>query len=158
MTGLNLRPAVRGLMINPSDQILLVRLEFTDWTGWVLPGGGREPGEDDAKALRRELREETGLTQLFMGPPLWTRRMIGPFGHGRFDGQEETVYLVPCHHFEIAPTMGLDELAEEGLVDHRWWSVAELEATEEIVRPEPLPRLVKEILEFGAPATPHLLD
>ena len=52
----------------------------------------------------------------------------------------------------------LDVLADEGLVEHRWWSVDELDATDEILRPEPLPRLLREVLEFGAPARPHRFD
>lgn len=155
---MNYRPAVRGLMINPDDRVLLVRLEFPNWTGWVLPGGGKEPGEDDATALRRELTEETGLPQLFMGPPVWIRRMFVPEMSGPYNGQEETAYLVPCHRFEIAPTMGLDELAAEGLVEHRWWSVDELDTTGDHLGPPALPRLVREILEYGAPPQPHLLE
>lgn len=134
--------------------MLLVRLEFSDWTGWVLPGGGKEPGEDDAAALRRELTEETGIPQVFIGPPLWVRRMTGP-NFTTYDGQEETVYLVPCHEFEIAPTMTPEELRDEGLVEHRWWTLAELEATTEIVRPTELATVVRQVLEFGAPAEPH---
>ena len=34
-------------------------------SGWVLPGGKLEPGENPATAQRRELREETGLETLF---------------------------------------------------------------------------------------------
>ena len=29
---------------------------------WMLPGGGREPGESDAEAVAREVREELGVT------------------------------------------------------------------------------------------------
>ena len=28
---------------------------------WLVPGGGREPGESEEQAVRREMREETGL-------------------------------------------------------------------------------------------------
>lgn len=145
-------------MIDPRDRVLLVRLQFTQWTGWVLPGGGKEPGEDDRTALHRELAEETGLPQVFMGPPLWVRRMVDPGMSEHYDGQEETVYLVPCHHFEIAPTMPWEQLRSEGLVEHRWWSVTELEASAEVIRPEGLARLVAEILEHGAPDPPHLFE
>lgn len=37
---------------------------------WLLPGGGREPGEHEADCLRRELREETHL-EIEVGPLLF---------------------------------------------------------------------------------------
>jgi 8-oxo-dGTP pyrophosphatase MutT (NUDIX family) len=159
VTQLDLRQAVRGLMIDPSDRVLLVRVEFQDWAGWLLPGGGKEGEEDDRAALHRELVEETGVPDVFMGPALWVRRILWPKDRGsRWDGQLETVYLVPCHAFEIAPKMTVAELAAEGLVGHRWWSHEELATTDEVVLPTALPDLVKDVLEFGAPATPHRLE
>ena len=43
---------------------------------WEFPGGKREPGEDDAAALARELREELGV-DLRVGERVWTTR-AGP--------------------------------------------------------------------------------
>ena len=40
---------------------------------WEFPGGKREPGEGDAEALHRELREELGI-ELVIGPQAWTER------------------------------------------------------------------------------------
>ncbi|VVB79544.1 RNA pyrophosphohydrolase [uncultured archaeon] len=34
------------------------------WTGWEFPKGGIEKGEDTEKAVKRELKEETGLTPI----------------------------------------------------------------------------------------------
>ncbi len=141
---------------------MLVRLEYPEWTGWVLPGGGKDEGEDDATALKRELVEETGLPEVFLGPPLWSRRWYRDRSEGskkrRWDGQEETVYLIPCHPFEIAPTMTVAELLREGLVEHRWWTAEELAVTNDVLLPAALPELVREILEFGAPTEPHRIE
>ena len=145
-------------MVNPEDRVLLVRLQFSDRSRWVLPGGGKEGEEDDATALRRELMEETGAPEVFIGPKLWIRRMINPKLNADYDGQEETAYLVPCHGFEIKPSMTTDELHAEGLMEHRWWSVEEMESTEESLRPVGMVEIVKQVLEFGAPAEPFQID
>lgn len=53
------------------DHLLLLKV-FDRADGsefWLLPGGGREPGEDEAECLRRELREETHL-EVEVGPLL----------------------------------------------------------------------------------------
>ena len=54
--GLRIRQAVRALILDPEDRVLLVRFEFPN-TGrkWALPGGGVEADETDHDALRREL-------------------------------------------------------------------------------------------------------
>ena len=57
------RVAVYGICLDPSGRVLLVRAAayLTVAGDWFLPGGGIDHGEDPATALRRELREETGL-------------------------------------------------------------------------------------------------
>jgi 8-oxo-dGTP diphosphatase len=49
---------VQGVIEGPRGVLLAVRSELQ---GWELPGGGVEPGEGDAAALRREIREEIGV-------------------------------------------------------------------------------------------------
>ena len=46
---------------------------------WSLPGGRIAPGETDAQALVREMRDETGLTVL-AGPLLGAMERPGPPG------------------------------------------------------------------------------
>ncbi|MDP9465373.1 MAG: NUDIX domain-containing protein, partial [Actinomycetota bacterium] len=71
--GLRIRQAVRALVIDPDQRVLLVRFEFPTATRWALPGGGLEPGEDHLDALRRELEEELGLVDAVIGPQIWHR-------------------------------------------------------------------------------------
>lgn len=50
-----------GIVINPDNQILIVQ-EFGEY--WGLPRGHIEDGEDELATAEREIKEETGITNL----------------------------------------------------------------------------------------------
>jgi mutator protein MutT len=50
-----------GIIFNDAREILLLKHRFRAGSGWGLPGGFIEAGEQPIDALRRELREEIGL-------------------------------------------------------------------------------------------------
>lgn len=50
-----------GVIINNQGQVLLLKHVFRPGSGWGLPGGFLQAGEQPELALRRELQEEVGL-------------------------------------------------------------------------------------------------
>jgi double-stranded uracil-DNA glycosylase len=121
------RIAVRALVIDDDDRVLLVqyRRPVGDETWWGTPGGGVDPGENDEQALARELREEIGLHEFELGPVLFEH--VGEFPWARqLFRQVNKTYLVRVREHEPCATI---DLSAEGVVDVRWWSRSELEAS-----------------------------
>lgn len=55
-------PCVGAVIVDPLGRLLLIKRGHEPGVGlWSLPGGRVEPGETDAAALVREMREECGL-------------------------------------------------------------------------------------------------
>ena len=53
--------SVAAIIINERDEILLLNHVLRPVFGWGVPGGFVEAGEQPETAVRREIREETGL-------------------------------------------------------------------------------------------------
>jgi TDG/mug DNA glycosylase family protein len=138
------RSAVRALVVDVDDRILLVqyRRPVGDETWWGTPGGGLDPGETDEQALARELREEIGLHELELGPLLFEHVGVFPWAQEMFR-QVNRTYLVRVHEHEPRATI---DLAAEGVVDVRWWSLAELESADAAFAPSDLVDRVRTIL------------
>jgi 8-oxo-dGTP pyrophosphatase MutT (NUDIX family) len=155
--GLRIRTAVRALLLDPDDRVLLVRFEFPRVSVWATPGGGKEVDEDDEIALRRELDEELGLTGITIGPLIWTRLHVIPFLDGNWDGQRDHIYLVRSDRFEPTPRLTWEQLRAERLYEMRWWTMPEIAAASAAgVRfaPQRLPARLAALLADGPPAGP----
>jgi ADP-ribose pyrophosphatase YjhB (NUDIX family) len=57
----DIRVAAYGV-VTDGDRILLAHWNESGRSGWTLPGGGIDPGEDPVDAVVREIAEETGYT------------------------------------------------------------------------------------------------
>jgi 8-oxo-dGTP diphosphatase len=162
--GLRLRDAVRALLIDEHDDVLLVRFEFPTARVWALPGGGLEPGEDAETGLRRELREELGLVTVELGPHVWNRLHVIPMTTGH-DGQRDRIHLVRTRRFEPQPELGWEALRDEYVHEIRWWTLDAIEAhtmarvvlpdgRPEVFAPLQLAALVRQVLAEGPPLEP----
>ena len=121
-SGLPERTAVRALMLDDGDRVLLFRYgdDYGSW--WIAPGGGQELGEDDLATLRRELREECGLREVAVGPLVaeWHNWGIEEPGYG---SGVSRLYLVRVAAFELKPEL---DLREEGSLEERWFTQEQL--------------------------------
>jgi 8-oxo-dGTP pyrophosphatase MutT (NUDIX family) len=154
---LQFREAVRALVFDDDDHVLLVRYEFPTATVWGLPGGGLLPDEDDLAGLRRELREELGLREVAIGPHVWSREHVIPMLTGH-DGQRDRIYLVRLPRFVPVPEIGWDAMRSEFVHETRWWSLDEIErATARrfvLFAPRRLAGFARQLLADGPPLQP----
>ena len=77
-----IRQTVRILLVDDRSRVLLFRGQDPDQPNtrfWFPAGGGIEAGETPREAARREVREETGLTEFELGPHIWNRRHVFTF-------------------------------------------------------------------------------
>ena len=149
------REGVRALVLDQDDRVLLVRMvePQTGEQWWVTPGGGIDPDEEAPHALRRELREETGLEEFELGPAIWKRRDVFPWA-GRTLDQSESIFLVRVPSFEPRPLLSDRQLASEGVHELRWWTLDDLEGSDANFAPRRIVQFLRQLIEKGPPAAP----
>lgn len=152
------RQAVRALILNPQDKLLLIKIiePQTKRTFWLTPGGGLHPGESPLVSLRREIFEETGLADFEIGPEVW-RRQCHFTWNGATIHQQESFYLVRVTHFEPTARHVPDDVERIAFNGFQWWSAAEIEQSQEAFAPRGLSGLFQALLQNGPPPEPIIL-
>jgi 8-oxo-dGTP pyrophosphatase MutT (NUDIX family) len=144
---LPVRFAGRVLVFDPDGRVLLFKYEDPPPNGshWNTPGGGLEPGEDYHSGAQRELIEETGWRDVPVAPEVVHRRTIIMEHGGDIVRQVEEFFTA---RVSIARRslgeVGLMHVSD-GINGSRWWSAAELEATDEKIWPDGLAGLVSKL-------------
>ena len=155
-----LRPASRVVLIDEHDCVLMFRAEgvfhFEGSEGqrslWFTPGGGREGSETPEETAHRELWEETGLRGVELSPCVWLRHIVFTWNTEHIDSHE-SFFVARVPRFEVDAT-NWTEQERTDLAMHRWWSLEELEATQELFVPSRLPELLRPILRGELPDAP----
>lgn len=160
MAPVNLRHAVRALVLDEEDRVLLCRLVFRKPTGtevvWAAPGGGVEQGETLVAALRRELREEIGLGLDAEPPHVWHQVVVAADHAPGHDGVLNDYFLVRNTAFVPRGALSDEELAAENLRGTRWWRPADIADYRgpDLFSPRDLATPLNALLARGVPVEP----
>jgi ADP-ribose pyrophosphatase YjhB (NUDIX family) len=154
------RPTARVLLFDPDHRVLLMRGRMPHqpegFGAWFTVGGGIEPGESLAEAARREVAEETGFTEVEIGPVVWFREGTGRLASGERVLFKESYIVARCAGGE--PHRGGWEAHEHRLMDDmRWWTRDALAASAEPIYPEGLADLLVDLIAGRFPHTPLVL-
>ena len=108
-------PCVGAVIKDGRGRLLLIKRGHAPGAGlWSLPGGRIEPGETDAEALVREMREETGLV-------IEAGQLIGTARRPAQDGG-----ILDIRDYAATVTGGTLRAGDDA-ADARWVAASELE-------------------------------
>ena len=140
------RRAARVLLVDGAGRTLLLHGGDPARPGerwWITPGGGIDAGETLAEGAARELFEETGLRvdPAELGDPVWHEITEFSYRHRAYR-QEQDFFLLRVAEWRV-DTAGMDEDEQQTITEHRWWSAAEIEASDEQIYPFELADLLR---------------
>ncbi|MEW1864696.1 NUDIX domain-containing protein [Streptomyces sp. NPDC088194] len=159
MPSVKLRPAVRALILDEQDRILLCRHVLSRPAGrvvWAAAGGGIEQGETPLAALRREVREEVGLVLGADPPHVWHQEAVGPGYAAGYEGVSNDYFLVRTTTFTPRGSLSDEQLAAEAIRGLKWWHLREIAsyAGSDLFSPRDLATPLTALVATGPPARP----
>lgn len=135
----------RVLLFDRDGHVLLFLTKAPDSSGvarWLTPGGGVDPGEDHADAAYRELFEETGLTGVDLGEPVWSHDFDVAWDAADHDTGHAEFYRAVVDRFTPSKANWTDDEKVE-VYAHRWFTLDELSASTDAFEPTQLVELVR---------------
>ncbi|MDB4992001.1 MAG: muT4 [Parcubacteria group bacterium] len=98
-----------GIVLGDSGTVAMVFSKNSQ--SWLLPKGHVEPGESDEAAARREIAEETGLTDLELLDDLgeFTRARVSFEDSGPEEKTIKMFLFAAPLHAQLAPTLEIEE-------------------------------------------------
>jgi 8-oxo-dGTP pyrophosphatase MutT (NUDIX family) len=136
------RITVRLLLLDRAGRILLMKIHDPAITAadggpsrpcWITTGGGVEAGESILEAAAREALEESGIPGVTIGEAVqYIEQVI--VVHGEPVLFKETYVLAHAPDAALHRT-GWTDLERQVVKNMRWWTLEELQSTEEVVFP-----------------------
>ena len=108
-------------------------------------GGGLNDGEEYAAGARRELAEETGWTDVPLGGQVHERTLVMEYADA-IVRQHERFFpaRVQTARRELGEVAAMH--TSDGIAAWRWWTLAEMDSTGEVIWPQELAGLIRSLL------------
>lgn len=148
----SIRQVGRVLIRNHAGEVFLLRGKDPGEPDrpafWFTPGGKIDPGETAQEAAARELREEVGIEvePAALGDVIGTEDVTY-----RFNGisyRQTGVFFALNHESPRLHTEGLNALEAQTIDIGRWWPLAELQTTEDVIYPEHLREMLASLESY----------
>jgi ADP-ribose pyrophosphatase YjhB (NUDIX family) len=119
-------PTACALVVDAAGRLLLARRSSPVFDGyWDIPGGFLGEGEDPLDALRRELREETGLD-------IEPEEFAGMYTDWYSEGGEGEGVVATLNLYWTARVVGGEPRPEDEVSELRWFARDELPPAEQM--------------------------
>lgn len=145
---MKIRKSARAIVINSKNQMFLFQYMFDYLEDskaiWITPGGSLEEGESFVDALKREVYEELGVQLTKECPEVYYRNPIYTLQSGEKVQSVEKFFLVVLDE----NTFSFDHWTEsekKRMRAGKWWSVEEIEKSEEEFFSKDVVRILKEL-------------
>jgi 8-oxo-dGTP pyrophosphatase MutT (NUDIX family) len=135
----------RVLLFDRDGRVLLFLTKAPDTSGvsrWLTPGGGVDEGETQADAVYRELFEETGLSGIDLSAPVWSHDFDVAWDDADHDTGHAEFYTAVVDRFDPSDANWTDDERVD-VLEHRWFTLEELETTTDRFEPAELVELVR---------------
>jgi 8-oxo-dGTP pyrophosphatase MutT (NUDIX family) len=144
------RPAARLVILDPEGAVYLQLHDDVEiGLHWAPPGGGIEQGETEIEAAVREVAEETGWTDVKVGPAL-CRWQHDYTREGVPVRQSETIFLAEGPRRDLEGDL-TESHRIDGIMATRWWTPGALAGSQALFWPPNLPELLARVQAEGAP-------
>lgn len=120
---IRLRISVMGLFIQADTVLMIHKMTGPEPDCWDLPGGGLQPGEPIIQALKREIREETGLSNVQVKNLLTIVEGFFPHWRGQLLHALSIIYECSVEGEQAICSTGDREVGAKGV---QWLPIAEL--------------------------------